>query len=72
MARPKQTELDGFREACEDAMAKLDEAEAMLDQALIPERDRNALGAWTMRLKYESAALANKAGCIGNDLKVAA
>ena len=72
MARPKQTELDGFRELCEDAVANLDEAEAKLDQAAIPERDRNALGVWVMQLQYQIAGLANKAGAIGSDLKVAA
>ena len=71
MPRPKQLELEGFREAVEDAVAKLNEAQAQLDKAAIPERDRTDLRQWTMQLQYGCAGAANRAAAIGLDLRAA-
>ena len=71
MTRVKQLELGGFREACEDAAASLIRAQEVLDEAAIPDRERDALASWAMQIQYNAAGLANKAAAIDFDLRVA-
>ena len=64
-----KTIMDGVKECCEDAVAKLNEAETKLLNIDIPERELNALYATIVQTQYSAAGCANKAASIGLDLK---